>query len=333
MKVFVAGASGAIGKQLVPRLIQSGHEVVAMTRSEQKAGSLRALGARPVIVDAFDRAAVVEAVVVAKAEILIHQLTALTGVKDFRNFDREFALTNRLRTEGTDILLEAARAAGIRRVIAQSYGSWNYERTGSGPKTETDRLDPTPPKNQTKTLEAIRYIEQAVSTADGLLGIVLRYGNLYGPGTGIAADGDIAAMVRKRSFPVVGNGAGVWSFIHVADAASATVAAITHGAQGIYNVADDEPAAVAVWLPELARALGAKAPFRVPVWVGRLATGSVGVSMMTQIRGASNAKAKRELDWTPRYASWREGFRTGLQDSVVGLSGKPSSSSSTRSAA
>jgi 2-alkyl-3-oxoalkanoate reductase len=315
MRVFVAGASGAIGKRLVPQLVQAGYTVVAMTRSRQNASSLRELGAEPVVVDAFDRAGVVEAVRRAEPEILIHQLTALTGVKDFKNFDREFAMTNRLRTEGTDILLEAARAAGTRRVIAQSYGSWNYERTGTGPKTETDPLDPTPPRNQTKTLEAIRYVEQSVLGADGIQGVALRYGNLYGPGTNLAADGDITAMVRKRAFPVVGNGAGVWSFIHVDDAASATVAAITRGAPGVYNVVDDEPAPVAIWLPELARAVGAKPPFRIPVWLGRLATGEVGVSMMTQIRGASNGKARRELDWTPRYPTWRLGFRTGLHAS------------------
>ena len=311
MRVFVAGAAGAIGRQLVPQLVESGYQVVAMTRSEQSVGSLRALGAEPVVVDAFDRAAVMEAVRRAEPEILTHQLTALTGVKDFKNFDREFAMTNRLRTEGTDNLLEAALAARTRRVIAQSYGSWNYERTGMGLKTESDPFDPTPPRNQVKTLEAIRYVEKTVLSC-GLEGVALRYGNLYGPGTGFAADGDIAATVRKRAFPVIGGGAGVWSFIHVDDAASATVAAIRRGAPGAYNVVDDEPAAVATWLPELARALGAKPPFRVPTWVGRMATGEVGVSMMTQIRGASNAKAKHDLEWQPTYPTWRRGFRMGL---------------------
>jgi nucleoside-diphosphate-sugar epimerase len=311
MTVFVAGAAGAIGKRLVPQLVESGHRVVAMTRSWENASSLRTLGAEPVIVDAFDRIAVIEAVKHAEPEVLIHQLTALTGVNDFKHFDREFATTNRLRTEGTRNLMEAAVEAGTTRVIAQSYGSWNYERTGAAPKSETDRFDPAPPKNQRETLEAIRQLEIAVLSSS-LEGIVLRYGNLYGPGTGFADDGDIAAMVRKRAFPIVGNGAGVWSFIHVDDAASATVAAITHGAPGVYNVVDDEPATVAVWLPELAHMLGAKRPFRVPAWVGRLATGEVGVSMMTRIKGASNAKARNELDWTPRYGSWRQGFATGL---------------------
>jgi nucleoside-diphosphate-sugar epimerase len=308
MRVFVAGASGAIGKRLVPQLVDSHHEVVAMTRSEKNASSLQALGAETVVVDAFDPTAVMEAVKRAEPEVLIHQLTALTGVKDFKNFDREFAMTNRLRTEGTDHLLAAARAAGTRRVIAQSYCGWTYTRSGNGPKSETDPLDPAPPKNQSQTLEAIRHVERAVLGGDGIQGIALRYGNLYGPGTGFARDGDIAAAVRKRAFPVVGNGAGVWSFIHVDDAASATVAAMTHGGPGVYNIVDDEPAPVAVWLPEFARAIGAGRPLRVPVWLGRLAAGEVGVSMMTQIQGASNAKAKRELGWRPEYSSWRQGF-------------------------
>jgi nucleoside-diphosphate-sugar epimerase len=312
VKIFVAGASGAIGTRLVPQLVASGHTVVAMTRSPQHDSPLREAGAEPVVVDAFDRAAVVEAVKRAEPEVVVHQLTALTGVNDFKNFDDGFALTNRLRTEGTDHLLEAARAAGTRRFIAQSYGNWNYERTGTGPKSEEDPLDPTPPRNQTKSLEAIRYLENAVLSAGGIEGIALRYGNLYGPGTGFAADGEIAATVRKRGFPIVGDGAGVWSFIHVDDAALATVAAIQRGATGVYNIVDDEPAPVAVWLPELARALGAQPPRHVPVWLGRMAVGEVGVSMMTQIRGATNAKARRELGFQPSYATWRQGFRTGL---------------------
>jgi 2-alkyl-3-oxoalkanoate reductase len=312
MKVFVAGASGAVGTPLVRQLAAAGHEVVAMTRSQQNAGRLTALGAEAVVADALDRRAVIEVVTAGRPEILVHQLTALTGVKDYRNFDREFAMTNRLRTEGTDYLLEAARLAATRRVIAQSYGNWSYERTDTGLKTEQDPFDPTPPANQRETLAAIRYLEKSVVEADGIEGIALRYGNLYGPGTGFAADGDIVAAVRKRRFPIVGNGAGVWSFIHIEDAASAVAAAISRGAPGIYNIVDDEPAPVKVWLPELARAIGAKPPWRVPTWVGRLAIGEVGVSMMTQIRGASNARAKRDLDWKPAYSSWRQGFWTGI---------------------
>ncbi|MGZ3637525.1 MAG: NAD-dependent epimerase/dehydratase family protein [Ktedonobacterales bacterium] len=312
MKVFVAGATGAVGKQLVPQLIASGYEVVAMTRSPRHTGVLSKMGATPVVVDAFDRAAVIDAVQRARPEIVIHQLTALTGVKNYKNFDDEFALTNRLRTEGTDHLLAGAQAAGARRFIAQSYGNWNYARTGTALKTEEDPLDPTPPRNQTQTLEAIRYLENAVLTTDGIEGVALRYGNLYGPGTGFAADGDIVASVRKRALPIVGDGAGVWSFIHVADAASAAIAAIEHGAPAVYNIADDEPAPVATWLPELARILGAKPPMHIPAWLARTIVGEVGVSMMTQIRGTSNAKAKRELNWKPGYSSWRQGFRTGL---------------------
>jgi nucleoside-diphosphate-sugar epimerase len=312
MKVFVAGASGAAGKRLVPALVEGGHSVVGMTRSAEKADLLRALGAEPVVADGLDRDAVTEAVAAARPDAVIHQLTALTRLKSFRRFDRDFALTNRLRTEGLDHLLAAARAAGARRFVAQSYGNWSYEPTGDGPKAEEDPLDPSPPRNQTETLAAIRHLEEAVTGAGGIDGLALRYGNFYGPGTSLALDGDLVELVRKRRLPIVGDGGGVWSFVHVDDVATATVAALERGAPGIYNVADDEPAPVAEWLPELARAVGAKPPRRVPVWIGRIAAGEVGVSMMTRIRGASNARAKRELGWAPRYASWREGFRTGL---------------------
>jgi nucleoside-diphosphate-sugar epimerase len=306
-----------MGNRLVPQLVNSGYEVVAMTRSSDKASRLRALGAEAVVADALDRAAVMQAVMQAEPEVVMHQLTRLAGAKSFKKFDKEFALTNRLRTEGTDHLLEAARTAGARRFIAQSYGNWNYERTGGGLKVETDGFDPRPPANQAESLRAIRYVEHAVMNAEGIEGIALRYGNFYGPGTGIALDGDIVAQVRKRRLPIVGDGAGVWSFVHMDDAASAAIAAIDHGRPGVYNVADDEPVAVSRWLPALAEVLGAKPPRHVPVWLGRLAAGEVGVSMMTQIRGASNAKAKRELGWTPRYPSYREGFADGLAGTPV----------------
>jgi nucleoside-diphosphate-sugar epimerase len=312
MKVFVAGASGAIGQQLVPQLVAAGYQVVAMTRSQRHVEQLRAQGAEPALADALDRAAVLEAVRRAQPEVIIHELTALKGLKDFKHFDREFAQTNRLRTEGTDVLLVAAREVGARRFIAQSYGNWIYARTGGMAKTEDDALDPTPPANQRESLAAIRYLEGAVLGAEGIEGVALRYGGLYGPHTNMAADGDIAAMMRKRMFPVIGDGAGVWSFTHVADAASAAVAAIAHGAPGVYNVADDEPAPVRVWLPAYAQALGARLPMRIPTWLGKLMVGEVGVSFMTQQRGESNAKAKRELAWTPTYASWREGFKGAL---------------------
>jgi 2-alkyl-3-oxoalkanoate reductase len=321
MKVFVAGATGALGRRLVPILVGRGYDVVAMTRSPAKEGSLRAMGSEPVVADGLDRAAVVKAVTGSSPDAVVHEMTGLSEMTSLRNFDKEFALTNRLRTEGTDHLLEAARAAGARRFVAQSFGNWDYERTGSGPKSEDDPLDPDPPANQRRSLEAIRYLESAVLGAEGIEGVALRYGTLYGPGTGIAEDGDIAAMVRKRRLPIVGDGGGVWSFTHVDDAATATVAAIERGAPGVYNISDDEPVTVADWLPELARVLGAKPPRRVPVWLGRLATGEVGVSMMTRIRGASNAKARRELGWRPRYASYRDGFHAGLGDVPVPTEG------------
>jgi 2-alkyl-3-oxoalkanoate reductase len=312
MKVFVAGATGAAGKRLVPELVKRGHEVVGMTRSPEKESLVRDLGAEPAIADGLDATAVRLAVEGAEPEAIVHQMTALADAKSFRRFDRDFVGANELRTKGLDNLLEAARTVETKRFIAQSYGNWNYERTGTEPKTEEDPLDPNPPANQTKTLEAIRYLEDAVTGADYVEGIALRYGNFYGPGTGFAEDGDLVEMVRKRRLPVVGDGTGVWSFIHVDDVATITAAALDQGKRGIYNASDDAPSPVAEWLPGLAEAVGAKPPRHVPTWVGRLATGEVGVSMMTQIRGASNAKAKRELDWAPKYPSWREGFRSGL---------------------
>jgi nucleoside-diphosphate-sugar epimerase len=312
MKVFVAGATGAVGKPLLPLLLAKGYEVVGMTRSRDNAQVLRDAGVEPVIANGLDRTAVIEAVVRAKPDVIVHQMTGLARMSNLKKFDNEFELTNRLRTTGTDFLMEAARLAGTRRLIAQSYGSWNYERVGSAVKTEDDALDPTPPPTMRRTMAAIRHVEAKVVGADDLEGVALRYGNLYGPGTSVAPGGAIVETIRKRQFPIVGDGAGVWSFAHVADVASATVAAVERGAPGVYNVCDDEPAPVAVWLPELARAVGAKPPWHVPVWLGRLFIGEAGVSMMTRIRGASNAKAKRELGWEPQYASWRDGFRHGL---------------------
>jgi nucleoside-diphosphate-sugar epimerase len=317
MRIFVAGATGVVGARLLPALIDGGHDVVAMTRSPHKADSLRAMGAEPAVADGLDRGAVMQAVMRAEPEVVIHQMTALGQMKSMKRFDDEFALTNRLRTEGTDHLIEAARAAGARRLIAQSYGSWNYERAGTGLKSEDDPLDPDPPANQRRSLEAIRHLERAVLDAADLEGIALRYASFYGPGTGVARDGDIVELVAKRKLPIVGNGAGVWSFVHIDDAASATVAAIDRGAPGIYNVVDDEPAPVTQWLPALAEAIDAKPPRRLPVWLARMAIGDVGVSMMTRIRGASNAKARSELGWAPRYATWREGFVSGLTDEPV----------------
>ena len=314
MKVFIAGASGAVGRRLIPRLVEAGHDVTAMTRSAAKADDLRALGAQVAVADALQKPAVVQAVMRAEPEVVVHELTALAGVNKYRRFDQEFAATNRLRTEGTEHLVAAARAAGARRLIAQSYGGWNYARTGTGLKVEDDPFDPEPPAHQRESLQAFRQLEATVLGAAELEGIVLRYANFYGPGTSYAPDGNLAALVRKRALPLIGDGAGVWSFVHVDDAVQATALALERGSPGVYNIGDDEPAPVCRWLPAFAEALGAKAPRHVPRWVGRLAAGEVGISMMTQIRGISNAKAKRELGFTPRYPTYREGFRDGLAD-------------------
>jgi nucleoside-diphosphate-sugar epimerase len=296
-----------MGKQLVPRLVAAGHEVVGTTRSESKQDALRALGATPVVVDALDAEQVAQAVAKARPEVIVHQLTAIADV-DVRHFDRSFATTNRLRTEATDHLLSAGHAVGITRFIAQSYAAWPYARTGGQVKTERDPLDPAPAREMRESLEAIRHLEDAVTGADWTEGLVLRYGAFYGPGTSMSPGGEQFEMVRKRKFPVVGTGGGVWSFIHIADAADATVAAVEHGERGIYNVVDDEPAPVAEWLPALATKLGAPKPWHVPRFVGRMAVGEAGLVMMTEIRGASNAKAKRELGWAPTHSTWREGF-------------------------
>jgi nucleoside-diphosphate-sugar epimerase len=306
MRVFVAGATGAIGKQLVPRLVAAGHEVHGMTRGESNQAMLHELGAVPVVADALDPDQVAEAVGRARPDVIVHQLTAI-GEVDMRHFDRDFAVTNRLRTEGTDHLLSAGQAVGVRRFVAQS-NSIPYARTGAAVKSEEDPLDPTPAREMRGMVAAIRHLEEAVLGADWTEGIVLRYGGFYGPGTSMAPGEQLPEMIRKRKFPLVGDGGAVWSFIHVADAAEATVAAIERGSRGVYNVVDDDPAPVAEWLPALAQDLGAKKPMRVPRFIGRLFAGEAGVVMMTEIRGASNAKAKRELGWRPAHPSWRQGL-------------------------
>jgi nucleoside-diphosphate-sugar epimerase len=306
MRIFVAGATGAIGKQLVPRLVAAGHEVHGMTHNDSKRALLYELGAVPVVADALDRDQVVRAVTDARPEVIVHQLTAI-GSLDTRHFDRDFALTNRLRTEGTDHLLAAGQEVGVQRFVAQSYFA-RYERTGGTLKTEDDPVDPTPPREMREAMAAIDHLEKAVLGAEWTEGIVLRYGAFYGPGTSLERGGQQAEAVRQRKFPLVGDARGVWSFIHVADAAEATVAAIERGTRGIYNVVDDDPAPVAEWLPALAEEVGAKKPMRVPRLVGRLFAGETGLVMMTQLRGASNAKAKRELKWSPAHPSWRQGL-------------------------
>ena len=307
MRVFVAGATGAIGRQLVPRLVAAGHEVHGMTHSESRQAMLSELGAVPVVADALDPDQVAEAVARARPEVIVHQLTAI-GAVDMRHFDRDFALTNRLRTEGTDHLLSAGQAVGVRRFVAQSNGAAPYARAGGAVKDEEDPLDPTPAREMRAMVAAIRHLEEAVLGADWTEGIVLRYGAFYGPGTSLAPGEQLFELIRKRKFPLVGDGAGVWSFIQIADAAEATLAAVEHGSRGVYNVVDDDPAPVAEWLPALARTLGAKKPMRVPRFIGRLFAGEAGVVMMTELRGASNVKAKRELGWHPAHPSWRQGF-------------------------
>jgi nucleoside-diphosphate-sugar epimerase len=304
MRVFVTGATGALGRHLVPALVAAGHEVTATTRTPGKAGSLRAAGATPAVVDGLDRAAVIAAVRAAEPEVVVHQMTALADMRNLRNPDRVFAATNELRTRGTDNLLAAAAEAGTRRVIAQGYTGWPNERVGGPVKTEDDPVDARVPSLAVKTLAAIRYVEQAVPQA-APEGIVLRYGSFYGPG----ASQVLLDTLRKRQLPVVGGGTGIWSFIETTDAAAATVAAVDHGAPGVYNIVDSDPAPVADWLPYLAKVAGAKPPLRVPAWLGRLLAGEFVVTQMTTARGSSNDKARKYLGWEPRYASWREGFR------------------------
>lgn len=312
MRIFLAGATGAIGRRLLPMLTEAGHDVVGSTRHESRADEIKATGAVPVLMDGLDSDSVMSAVTEVKPDVVIHQLTALSGKPDIRRFDRWFAVTNELRTRGTDHLLAAAREAGTRRFVAQSFTGWTNERTGPSVKDESAPLDPMPATAAAKTLAAIEYVERVVASATDMEGVVLRYAGLYGPGNSLGAGGDLVEMVRRRRLPVVGGGHGVWSFVHVDDAAAATVQALDLGVPGVYNIADDEPAPVREWLPYLAAAVGAPRPMSVPAWLARPLIGEHGVSMMTSSRGAANGKAKQELGWRLRYPSWREGFRTGL---------------------
>jgi 2-alkyl-3-oxoalkanoate reductase len=300
MRVFMAGASGAVGSRLVPQLIDAGHEVVGTYNSSANAERVRTLGAKPIALDLLDARAVRMAVLESEPEAIVHQATALANARFGRSLDRTFAQTNRLRTEGTDALLAAASEAGVRRFVAQSFASYRYAREGGPVKTEDDPLDPTPPPNTLGTNAAMRHLDQVVTDAGG---VALRYGGFYG-----AANDGLIDPVRKRQFPIVGDGGGIMSFIHLDDAAAATVLALEHDGAGIYNIVDDEPAPVREWLPVLANALGAKPPRHFPAWLARLFAGEAAVVMGTESRGASNAKAKRELGWTLRHASWREGF-------------------------
>jgi nucleoside-diphosphate-sugar epimerase len=298
MRVFIAGGTGVVGRGLVPLLVERGYEVTATTRTPGKVELLRRLGAEAVVVDALDEAALHRAVLAARPEVVVHQLTALAGI-DYRRFDESFATTNELRTRGTDALLAAAREAGARRIVAQSYFSVTL---------------PDPPAAMQRTVEAMRHVESTVTGAEDLQGLVLRYGGFYGPGTSLAVDGEVVELLRRRRYPIVGDGGGVWSFVHADDVATATLAAVESNATGTLDVVDDEPAAVAEWLPALADAVGAPSPRRVPVWLGRLLAGDAIVAMSTALQGTSNVEAKRVLDWSPRWPSWREGFRRGLGD-------------------
>jgi nucleoside-diphosphate-sugar epimerase len=312
VRILVAGASGVIGRRIVLLLVGRGHEVVGTTRSLQKSEELRAVGAEPAVVDLLDRGAVTAAVRRAEPEVIVHEATALSELASPRRWARDFALTNRLRTDGTDHLLAAARATGVRRLVAQSFAGWPYARVGGPIKREEDPLDPDPVPALRETLAALRHVEAAMAAADDLEGLTLRYGAFYGPGTSLGPGGAHVEQIRRRRLPIILPGTGIWSFVHVDDAAAATVLAIERGARGIYNIVDDEPAPVSEWLPALAAAIGTKPPHQIPTWLGRLVAGEVAVVLMTEVRGASNAKAKRELGWQASYPSWREGFRALL---------------------
>lgn len=314
MRVLVTGATGAIGRFLVPRLLDEGHAVVAVVRPQGNAEPLTSMGVEPAMANPLDRDELIKVVVEARPEVIVHQLTALAGMGSFRRLDRHMSLTNRFRTEVTDSLLQAARSCGTARLVAQSFCGWTMSREGGWVKTEEDPLLSRPPANFVQTLDALRYLEEAVRRTDDLEALALRYGFFYGPGTGIAPEGSVVESVRKRRIPLIGAGRGVWSFVHVRDAAGATALAVTQGAPGIYNVVDDDPAPVSEWLPYLAEVLGAKPPRRAPEWLARIVTGAGGASMMTVNRGATNRKAKSELDWEPAYPSWRQGFVDVLGD-------------------
>lgn len=324
MRILVAGATGAIGRPLVAKLVERGHEVTGMTRSESKRDRIELLGAKSVVADALDPDAVASAVAEAEPEVIVHELTAIGPDMDLRKPDRSFGPTNRLRTEGTDHLLSAARAAGVRRFVAQSFAPLIYERTGSLIKTENDPVDSNPPEPMRRTSESVRYLESAVTGAEGIEGIVLRYGGFYGEGTGmdVKAGGDQLEAIRKRQFPIVGGGGGMWSFIHVDDGAEATAVAIEKGEPGIYNIVDDTPAPVRDWLPAVAEVIGARPPRRFPKWLGRVFAGEMGVMMMTELRASSNQKAKRELGWEPQRTAVWDGLAAEVAE-AIGNAGFP----------
>jgi nucleoside-diphosphate-sugar epimerase len=312
MRIFLAGASGAIGQTLIPLLVEQQHEVFGSFRNPANTARVQALGATPVVLDALDGQAVHDRIAEIRPQVVIHQLTAIPARLDLRHIDREFEMTNRLRTEGTRNLASASVHAGVEKFIAQSFAGWPYARRGITLKTEEDDLDPSPPPQMKAILDAIETLEHTVVREQGFTGIVLRYGPLYGPHSSIASDGAMVDEIRHHKVPVIGQGTGVWSFLHLHDAATATVAALTHGQRGIYNIVDDDPALVTDWLPYLAQCVGAPAPRHIPNFLAKIAVGEHAVAMMNDIRGVSNAKARQQLHWEPKWSSWRQGFREGL---------------------
>lgn len=313
MNIFVAGGTGAIGRELLPRLVKAGHHVTAMTRTAKGAERIHSFGAKAIICDVFDRDRLIESVVAAQPEVLIHQLTSLPDAIDPRKIASQLAATNRVRTEGTKNLIDAAKAAGVRRIVAQSFAPY-YTPNGVGPATEDEGLWENPPSSLVDTIQALNDLEHAVLNTTSIEGIVLRYGYFYGQGTAFAVDGSTTEMVMNRKLPIVGDGSGTFSFIHIEDAAEATILAMNKGKSGIYNIADNDPSPISEWLPYLADVLNALQPMRLPKFIGRLAAGKAAVFLMTEQRGASNEKAKLELGWQPMYPSWRQGFRQVLSN-------------------
>jgi nucleoside-diphosphate-sugar epimerase len=327
MKIFIAGATGAIGSRLVPLFLAAGHEVTGTSRSIEGTGRINAAGGHGVVMDGQDVHSIRRAVLEAQPEIIVHELTSLAAGMNLKKLDTSFAVTNELRTRATDALLTAGQEVGTSRFLVQSFTGWTNEHTGPPVKSEADPLDPNPAATSRQSLAAIAHLE-AVTVAAG--GLVLRYGPLYGPGQSLGAGGEMLELVAKGGMPIVGSGRGIWSFTHVDDAASATFAAATRGTPGLYNIVDDDPAPVAEWIPQLALAAGGKKPMRIPAWLARPLIGEFGVRWMTTARGSSNAKARAELGWAPSYTSWREGFRTGLDDKATPSRGTHAHTDATR---
>jgi nucleoside-diphosphate-sugar epimerase len=301
---------------LIPKLIEAGHSVLGVTRTSSKGAAIAALGAEVAVADGLDRSQMRNVTLTANPEVIVHEMTALAAGSDLRHFDGTFKVTNLLRTRGLDHLLQAGREAGVKRFVAQSYCGWPYAREGAAVKSESDPLDPCPPAEMQSTLNAIRHLERTLTTETSLQGVVLRYGTFYGAGTGLLSEPAVKEILRRR-FPVIGDGGGWWSFVHIDDAAAATALAVERGSPGIYNVVDDEPAPASEWIPALARILNAPPPRHVPKWLARLLAGEHLVAMMTESRAGSNFKAKREFHWRPRYASWRQGFEASVRTSQL----------------